>query len=89
LFYKIYAAVPPGVDTSRYLFRPESPNVDSSWRHVIYPHPDTADVWSDRVVGKLNGDVDTGWLSSEWKIPNNVRLGVYIVEMSVVNNFVD
>jgi hypothetical protein len=56
LFYKIYAAVPPGMDTSGYLFRPETPNVDGSWRHVIYPHPDTADVWSDRVVGKLNRD---------------------------------
>jgi hypothetical protein len=89
LFYKIYAAVPPGVDTSGYLFRPETPNVDGSWRHVIFPHPDTADVWSDRVVGKLNGDVDTGWLSSEWKIPKNVHLGIYIIEMSVANNFVD
>jgi hypothetical protein len=86
--YKISAKIPAGVHTyTAYRFRPGTPHVESSYRYVVLNHPKTMTAWSDGIRGKLIGDVDTGWLSMSWKIPDDVRLGAYVIEMSVVDNY--
>ncbi|MGC1135407.1 MAG: hypothetical protein WA941_21445 [Nitrososphaeraceae archaeon] len=86
--YKISAKIPAGVHTyTAYRFRPGTPHVEPSYRYVVLNHPKTMTAWSNGIRGKLNGDVDTGWLSMSWKIPGDVRLGTYVIELMVVDNY--
>ncbi|MGC1135175.1 MAG: hypothetical protein WA941_20270 [Nitrososphaeraceae archaeon] len=91
---KISAQIPTGVhDISAYLFHPQTPNIESSRRYVVLYHPETAEIWNEiigkKIIGKLNGDVDTGWLYLDWKIPEKVRVGTYVIKMMVMNKFTD
>jgi hypothetical protein len=88
---KISAQSPTGVhDVSAYLFYYHTPDIGSNRRYIVLYHPKTANIWHEtigkKVVGKLNGEVDTEWLYLDWKIPDDVRLGRYVIEMTVVNN---
>lgn len=91
LVNKVSAQIPDSVhDVSAYLFHPKTPHIEPSRRYVVLYHMETVDLWKEivgtKVIGKLNGNVDTDWLSSDWNIPDNVRLGNYVLQMSVINN---
>ena len=66
-------------------FHPVHPNLDSTLQYVTRYQPKTIDRWSGNIKGTLNGKVDTGWMDWDWKIPANIALGDYRIQMSVWN----
>jgi hypothetical protein len=78
---------PEAQDISGYLFSPYIKDVDITRQFVSSFCPQTVEQWSDSRTGILDGDVDTGWMKWDWKIPEKVRLGKYSVLMTIQDNF--